>query len=108
MDNGHKMLDIKYSNTKQLKNLLNIYSKLEAQELRGNSDAIALKVDLDFMLTPNNILNEKKIKLLKLYYIKGYSQQEIAELVGMTQTGVNSNLKSSINALAEYWSKRGD
>lgn len=74
----------------------------------GNADALAIKVDLDFMLTPDNILSKKKVELLKLYYVEGYSQQDIADKIGMTQTGVNSNLKSSINILTEYWEKRGD
>lgn len=108
MDNGHQMLNIKYSNRKQLKNILSIYSKLEAQEYRGNTDALAIKMDIDFMLTSGNIINEKKSKCLKMYFIEGYSQQDIAKKLNMTQAGVNLCLKTSIDNIVNYWIEKGE
>ena len=103
------MLNVSYGDVKSLKNVLNTYHSLCELAGRGNANAIAIKLDIENMLMEGETpLTEQKAYILKLYYIEGYTQLEIAKRLNITQEAVSYAMSTATKTLSTYWRSQGE
>lgn len=104
MAEAHKFLELAYTNTKQLKNILNLYADFRSLAEKGNVDALAVYLDIEFMLGESGpIHSPKRREIFKLYFIFGYTQTEIADILNITQKAVSYNLTEGLKELTVFW-----
>lgn len=104
MNIAHNLLYLSYSDKKQLKKILSMYFKLKSLSESGNSDALVLKVDIDFMLkSENSPLNIKKRDVLFKYFCIGYTQLDLSVEYDITQEAISYLINSAIRDLVKYW-----
>lgn len=101
---AHNLLNLAYTNTKQLKNILALYLEFKSLAEKGNVDALAVYLDIEFMLSDEGpIRSDKRRKIFMLYFVCGYTQVEIAEILNITQKAVSYNLTEGLKELTLYW-----
>ena len=106
---SHTLLNVKYSDIKSLKSVLAIYNNLESLACAGNSDAIAIKLDIENMLGEGTSpLTTQKAEIMRLYYIQGYTQLEIARYLDITQEAVSYAINTALKILVKYWVNKGE
>ena len=108
MNNTHHLLNINYSKPSALKRIFSIYHTVGGLAMSGQSDAIAIKLDVEAMLKDDVIISKQKAQAIKRYYLEGYTQPEIAETLGVTQVAVSYLVNSGIKELCKYWSNLGE
>jgi len=91
--------------------LLELYLSLKAEYERSNSaELYELLTDLNKALEQADF-TEIQRTCIRLYYVEGLSQQEIAHLRGVDRSTVNRSLKAALKRLAavfkrwEYWTE---
>lgn len=101
---AHNLLNLAYTNVQQLKNILLLYADFRSLAETGNVDALAVYLDIEFMLSEDGpIHSAKRRKIFLLYFICGYTQVEIAEILNITQKAVSYNLTEGLKELTLYW-----
>ena len=108
MSDAHNLLNISYAKPVTLKRAFAIYPTLAEIASKGQSDAIALKIDIEKMLQDDVIISSSKAQAIKKYYLQGYTQPEIAEQLDVSQVAVSYIINSGIKELCKYWSNLGE
>lgn len=104
MADAHKLLELAYTNTKQLKNILSLYSDFRSLAEKGNVDALAVYLDIEYMLGESGIIqSSKRREIFKLYFVLGYTQVEIADVLNITQKAVSYNLTEGLKEITAYY-----
>ena len=104
MADAHKLLELAYTNTKQLKNILSLYSDFRSLAEKGNVDALAVYLDIEYMLGESGIIHSpKRREIFKFYFVLGYTQVEIADILNITQKAVSYNLTEGLKEITAYY-----
>lgn len=82
----------------------------ERTQYKGDYNAVDTLLDFDEALKLAD-LTGRQLKVLKLYYIDGYKQSEIASMLGVGQPNVSTYRKAAIKKLVkiyENWEELSD
>jgi len=107
-DNGEALLNsCNYRNLTSLKRALRRYNKL--QELaykKGNYAAETLVMDLKSALDlyGNNpkVLTDKQRRAIILHLILGYTEFEVADMVGVSQTAIVASISGGLKRMSQF------
>lgn len=85
--------------------LQNYYKLKEARFYKGDLSASAILVDVDSLIARSN-LNEKQAYVVQYYWKEGYTQEEVATHLGVSQQMVDKyckRVKSKIEGELKKW-----
>lgn len=83
----------------------NYYKIREACLYGGNISQMDVVIDLDRIIQ-EAVLTKRQMEVVELYYYQQFTQEETAEILGITQQGVLDHIqriKNKINEVAIEW-----
>jgi DNA-directed RNA polymerase specialized sigma subunit len=84
-----------------IRELLENIDYVIAAYLNGDIAACDLLIDLQLGFKKIKI-TDKQRKIIKLHFFEGLTQEEVAEIVGISQQGVSENINTVIRRLAAF------
>jgi hypothetical protein len=81
--------------------LRDVYRLSESRMYDGDIDATAILIDLKIALD-SNCLTPRMRQVVALYYFAQFTEEEIADIFGITRQGVNDSLSNAIERVSTH------
>uniref|UniRef100_UPI00403F3EC2 sigma factor-like helix-turn-helix DNA-binding protein n=1 Tax=Aeribacillus sp. FSL K6-8210 TaxID=2954683 RepID=UPI00403F3EC2 len=85
-----------------VRELLRNYHKITERQFKGDYDAIILLADLATAIELAD-LTDRQRECLRLVYVDGLGENEVARVLGIARNTVNVHLNTACNKIAEVY-----
>jgi hypothetical protein len=81
--------------------LRDVYRLSESRLYDGDIDATAILIDLKMALD-SNCLTPRMRQVVALYYFAQFTEEEIAEIIGVTRQGINDSVNNALERISAH------